>query len=187
MPDWRQLHGFVARQARRRKGVPLPGILIWSDQDIVLYHGTLDIPVASIVRGVDLNKCKYLRDFGRGFYTTTKRTQAERWANDLAAQTAGAAPAVVAFTVERNNLAPLETLFFVRGTAAAIDFWSFVQFCRSSATDHGRAHTPWYDLVVGPVTASLRRQTIIPDGDQVSFHTPNATALLDASQKVQVT
>jgi hypothetical protein len=67
--------------------------------------------------------------------------QAERWANDLAAQTAGAAPAVLEFTGERNDLALLDTLFFVRGTAAAVDFWSFVQFCRSSATDHGRAHT----------------------------------------------
>jgi Protein of unknown function (DUF3990) len=166
--------------------VALPGIPLWSDQDIVLYHGTLDMHVASILQGVDLNKCKHLRDFGRGFYITTKRTQAERWANDLAAQTAGAAPAVLEFTVERNALASLETLFFVRGSAAAVDFWSFVQFCRSSATDHGRAHTPWYDLVVGPVMGSLRKQTVIPDGDQVSFHTPNATAVLDASQKVQV-
>ncbi len=166
--------------------MPLPGVPLWSDQDLVLYHGTLDMHVASILQGVDLNKCKHLRDFGRGFYTTTKRTQAERWANDLAAQTTGAAPAVLAFTVERNDLALLEALFFVRGTAAAVDFWSFVQFCRSSATDHGRTQTPWYDLVVGPVMASLRKQTIIPDGDQVSFHTPNAAAVLDGGQKVQV-
>jgi hypothetical protein len=166
--------------------VALPGIPLWSDQDIVLYHGTLDMHVASILQSVDLHKCKHLRDFGRGFYTTTKRTQAERWANDLAAQTAGAAPAVLEFTVVRNALATLETLFFVRGSAAAVDFWSFVQFCRSSATDHGRAHKPWYDLVVGPVMGSLRKQTVIPDGDQVSFHTPKAIAVLDASQKVQV-
>ena len=166
--------------------MPLPGIPLWSDQSIALYHGTLDMHVASILQGVDLNKCKHLRDFGRGFYTTTKQTQAERWANDLAAQTAGLAPAVLEFTVARNGLALLETLFFVRGTAAAVDFWSFVQFCRSSATNHGRAHTPWYDLVVGPVMGSLRKQTVIPDGDQVSFHTPDATAVLDGSQKVQV-
>ncbi len=91
--------------------MPLPGIPLWSDQDIVLYHGTLDMHVASILQGVNLNKCKHFRDFGRGFYTTTNRTQAERWANDLAAQTAGAAPAVVEFTVERNDVALLETLF----------------------------------------------------------------------------
>ena len=166
--------------------MPLPGIPLWSDQDIVLYHGTLDLHVASILQSVDLNRCKHLRDFGRGFYTTTRQTQAERWANDLAAQTAGAAPAVLEFTVERNDLALLETLFFVRGSAGAVDFWSFVQFCRSSAADHGRAHTLWYDLVVGPVMGSMRKQRVIPDGDQISFHTPHATAVLDGSQKVQV-
>jgi hypothetical protein len=130
--------------------------------------------------------CRHLRDFGRGFYTTTNRVQAERWANDLAARTAGTAAAVIEFIVERNELALLESLFFVRGSVAAVDFWSFVQFCRTSATDHGRTHKPWYDLVVGPVMGSLRRQTVIPDGDQISFHTPKATAVLDGSQKVQV-
>lgn len=164
----------------------LPGFPIWNDQNICLYHGTLDTHVGSILQGVDLRRCKHLRDFGRGFYTTTNRGQAERWGNDLAAQVAGAAAAVVEFTVDRNRLASLETLFFVRGEATAVDFWSFVRFCRSSATDHGRAHAPWYDLVAGPVTGSLRRQTVIPDGDQISFHTAKAIAVLDGSQKVRV-
>jgi Protein of unknown function (DUF3990) len=103
--------------------VPLPGIPPWSDQDIVLYHGTLDLHVASILRCVDLNKCKHLRDFGRGFYTTTNRLQAERWANDLAAQTTGAAPAVLEFTVERNRLALLEALCFLCGARPPL--WIF--------------------------------------------------------------
>jgi hypothetical protein len=166
--------------------VPLPGIPIWNDRDIVLYHGTLEMHVASILQGIDLNQCKDFRDFGRGFYTTTKRAQAERWANGLAVQTAGSVPADIEFIVERNGLTLLDTLFFVRGAATAVDFWSFVQFCRSSATDHGRAHTLWYDLVVGPVMGSQRKQTVIPDGDQISFHTPLATAVLDGSKKVQV-
>lgn len=166
--------------------MPLSGIPIWNDQDILLYHGTLDAHVASIFQRVDLNKCKHLRDFGRGFYTTTKRTQAERWANDLAAQTVGAVPAVIEFMVERNRLALLDTLFFVRSMPDSVDFWSFVQFCRSTAMDHGRARAPWYDLVVGPVMGSLRKQTVIPDSDQISFHTVHATAVLDRSRKVQV-
>ena len=166
--------------------MPLPGIPSWNDQDIVLYHGTLDAHVSSILQGVDLNKCKHLRDFGRGFYTTTKRSQAERWANDLADQTAGSVPAVIQFTVERNYLALLDALFFVRATADAFDFWSFVQFCRSSATDHGRAHALWYDIVVGPVMGSLRKQSVIQDSDQISFHTAHATAVLEGSQKVQI-
>jgi hypothetical protein len=166
--------------------VPNLGIPIWNGQDIFLYHGTLDVHVASILQGINLNMCKPLRDFGRGFYTTTNRAQAERWAIDLSVQTPGTTPAVVEFTVSRNSIALLDILFFVRGTPAAVDFWSFVQFCRTHATDHGRAHASWYDLVAGPVTGSVRKQTIIPDGDQISFHTANAILVLDASQKVRV-
>jgi hypothetical protein len=166
--------------------VPLPGIPHWNDQDIVLYHGTLDVHVASILQAVDPNVCQYLRDFGRGFYTTTNRQQAERWANDLALRTAGGVPAMIRFTVERNELARLDFLFFVRGTPAASDFWSFVQYCRTTAADHNRAQTGWYDIVVGPVTGSWKKQTVILDGDQVSFHTHPAALVLDNSHKVQV-
>jgi hypothetical protein len=164
----------------------LPGIPLWCDQDIILYHGTLEIHVASVLRRVDLNQCKHLRDFGRGIYTTTNRAQAERWANNLAAQMVGAAPAVIEFAIERNSLASLDVLFFVRGSPNAVDYWSFVQFCRTSAADHGRAHTPWYDIVVGPVTGSVRKQTVISDSDQISLHTPSAVAVLDGSRKGQV-
>jgi hypothetical protein len=96
--------------------VALPGIPPWTDQDIVLYHGTLGGSVASILRAVDPTVCKHLRDFGRGFYTTTNLVQAQRWANDLAIQAPGEVAAVVEFTVERNDLAGLDCLFFVRGT-----------------------------------------------------------------------
>jgi hypothetical protein len=166
--------------------VSLAGIPSWSDQDVVLYHGTLAAHVGSILQGVNLNRCKHFRDFGRGFYTTTKLTQAERWANDLAVQTAGAALAVIESRVERHSLAMLEALFFVRGAGTTVDFWSFAQFCRSSATDDGRTHALWYDLVVGPVMGSLRKQSVIPDSDQISFHTAQATAILDRSQKVRI-
>jgi hypothetical protein len=166
--------------------VPLTGVPIWTDQEIDLYHGTLDAHVGSVLQGVDLNRCGFLRDFGRGFYTTTNRLQAERWARGLSARNRGATPAVIRFSVQRNDLAVLETLVFVRGTAATVDFWSFVQFCRTSAADHGRAYTLWYDLVAGPVMGSLRKQTVVPDGDQLSFHSPRAVAVLDNSNKVRI-
>src|SRR5438876_11954519 len=41
-----------------------------------------------------------------------------------------------------------------------------------------------YDYYYG--YSSLRKQTVIPDGDQISFHTPNAAGVLDRSQKVRV-
>ena len=148
--------------------MPLPGIPLWNDQDIELYHGTLDAHVSSILQGVDPTVCNHLRDFGRGFYTTTNRQKAENWANDLALRTAGGTAAVIRFTVERNELALLDCLFFIRGTPVAIDYWSFVQFCRTTATDHNRAKTGWYDIVAGPVTGSWKKQTL--SLTEIRFH-----------------
>jgi hypothetical protein len=67
-----------------------------------------------------------------------------------------------------------------------VDYWSFVQYCRTVGGDHNRLHTPWYDLVVGPVTGTWKRQTILPDTDQISFHTPYAVAVLNAGAKMRV-
>jgi hypothetical protein len=180
--DW----SAVAGSPRWSTRVALSDIPPWTDQDIVLYHGTLDVNVASILNAVDLAQCRHLTDFGRGFYTTTNRQQAQRWAIGLELQSSTGVAAVVQFTLERNDLAALDCLFFVRGGPNAIDFWSFVQYCRTTTADHNRAHTQWYDIVVGPVTGSWKKQTVIPDGDQISFHTPRAAAVLDGSQKVQV-
>ena len=158
----------------------------WADQDITLYHGTLDIHVASILRAVDVTKGSYLKDFARGFYTTTSLVQARRWANDKAQGTPHN-PAVISITVSRNDLAQLECLFFVRGEKNAIDFWSFVNYCRTTPGGHGRMYAAgWYDVVAGPVSGSWRKLTIIPDADQISFHTAAAENLLNISQRTQV-
>lgn len=166
--------------------MPLPGIPPWYDQDIVLYHGTMEDHVTSVWRAVDPQQGGRLKDFGQGFYTTKSRHQAELWAYALANQIPGGAPAVVRFAVERNSLAGLDVLFFVRGSPAAVDFWSFVQYCRTTGADHNRAQSPWYDVVAGPVTGAWRKQTVIPDADQVSFHTRRAAVVLDASRKERI-
>ncbi len=164
----------------------MPGsVVLWNDQDIVLFHGTLDVEVASIMQGVDLDRCRSLRDFGRGFYTTTNQQQAERWARDLANQAQGTA-AVIRFTVTRNDLASLDCLVFVRGDTQAFDYWSFVEYCRTTTGDHRRAHAPWYDVVAGPITGSWRKRTVILNSDQFSFHTPGAIAILDNSPKARI-
>jgi hypothetical protein len=157
--------------------VALPGVPPWTDQDIVLYHGTLDTHVASVLNAVDLRRCRRLCDFGRGFYTTTRMVQAERWAQNVARY--GGAPAVIEFTVERNAIARLDCLSFARASHDAIDFWSFVQFCKTTAADHNRRHRPWYDIVSGPVPGDWKKQTVISDGDQVSFHTTAAVRILN--------
>lgn len=163
-----------------------PGIPLWNSQEIVLYHGTLDIDVPSIMQHVDPTVCRFLTDFGRGFYTTTNLQQAEHWARDLARQTAGGAAAVLSFAVDRDALAKLECLIFVRASVNAVDFWSFVQYCRTVAGDHNRPRSRWYDIVAGPVTGSWQKQTTIPDSDQFSFHTGEAARALDNSQKARV-
>jgi hypothetical protein len=165
--------------------VPLPGIPPWTDQDIELYHGTLDVHVASVLAAVDVTIGSLLKDFGRGFYTTTRLAQATHWANSLAAQGPGQA-AVVRFTVSRNDLAPLETLAFVRGEPAATDYWSFIQYCWTVGHDRNQKRTLWYDMVMGPVTGTWKRQTVIPNADQISFHTPAAEEVLNNSVRVQV-
>jgi hypothetical protein len=105
--------------------------------------------------------------------------QAERWAKDLAGQT-GDTAAVIEFTVERNALTKLDCLFFVRSSPNAFDFWSFVQYCKTIARDHNRRQTPWYDIVAGPVPGDWKKQTVIPAGDQVSFHTRAAVGILNS-------
>jgi Protein of unknown function (DUF3990) len=163
----------------------LPGIPPWTDQDIKLYHGTLDVHVASVLAAVDVTVGGLLKDFGRGFYTTTSLAQATHWAMSLAAHGLGQA-AVLRFTVSRNDVAQLETLAFVRGEPDATDYWSFIQYCRTIGHDHNRQQTHWYDMAIGPVTGTWKRQTVIPNADQISFHTPAAEVMLNNSVRVQV-
>lgn len=163
----------------------LPGIPPWRDQVIELFHGTTDASVQDILQAVDETVGGALKDFGRGFYTTTRLDKARDWAN-VKTRRAGGAAAVLRFDVSRNDLAQLDCLFFARGDSTAVDYWSFVQYSRTIVGDHNRLHTPWYDLVVGPVTGTWKRQTMLPDTDQISFHTPYAVAVLNASAKVRV-
>jgi len=50
---------------------------LWSNQDIVLYHGTVDTYVSALTTGaVRVSLGKAGTDFGPGFYTTTVQRQA---------------------------------------------------------------------------------------------------------------
>ena len=156
----------------------------WTNQDIVLYHGTVDRFVLPLTSGGVVSSIgKPGTDFGPGFYTTTVLTQAQMWAYQLSASRAGTAPAVVEFTISREALATLQTLAFVRGDFQAEDFWSFVHHCRKGATDHGRIPPQrYYDVVYGPVAAFWNQRMTIAAADQISFHTPAADTLLNSRQ-----
>jgi hypothetical protein len=80
---------------------------------------------------------------------------------------------VLGFDLDRDWLATLETLGFVRETR---DIWDLVDTCRHGFAPHQRVypHGP-YDVVFGPVTL-WPSILLIKDCDQISFHTPRAAA-----------
>src|SRR5262245_7455484 len=96
----------------------------WTNQDLVVYHGTLDTHVGSILANVDPTVGRLRSDFGQGFYTTTVEGQARSWALMLVRRSRIhpiPRPAIIRFTMSRDVLARLESLWFVRGTQSAID------------------------------------------------------------------
>lgn len=156
----------------------------WDDGPLVLYHGTLDSAVASILGGIDLTYCRPYRDFGRGFYTTTLLRQAVSRASGLSRLAPRPdPPAVVAFEIDLGALSNLESLAFVRSEFEAELFWSFVWRCRQSDVDHGRpSNGGWYDVVVGSLAADWQQRAAFVNSDQLSFHTPAGARLLDAGR-----
>ncbi|AJA41349.1 hypothetical protein AXJ14_gp030 [Geobacillus virus E3] len=46
----------------------------------ILYHGSISVYKTSLLKGIDLEKCDERADFGKGFYLTTRKEQAEKWA-----------------------------------------------------------------------------------------------------------
>jgi Protein of unknown function (DUF3990) len=153
----------------------------WTNQHLTLYHGMVDVHVPSILRGVNVAQSRVRTDFGQGFYTTTVEHQARSWAWHAAQRRPRTLPVVICFDVNRNDLAGLDSLWFLRGSFDAEDFWSLVFHCRAGGSHQREAPHMWYDIVGGPVAASWRQRLTLHDVDQVSFHTPRAATLLDRS------
>lgn len=153
----------------------------WSNGPLTLFHGTALTHWREIERvGVRVDRGRSGTDFGPGFYATADREQAAQWAVEVARRYRE--PAIVAWAeIDRDLLAALECLCFVRGHEGALDFWSFVRYCRSGATAHGRAapSRPIYDVVIGPVSRNYRRRAAYAAMDQISFHTSDAQAVLN--------
>src|SRR2546425_11629306 len=94
----------------------------WTNQPLALFHGTLTVHVQGILQGVKITAGRRHTDFGQGFYTTTVERQARAWAWQLSLrpvnQKRGAQgqPVVLQFDVDREKLARLNFLCFVRGS-----------------------------------------------------------------------
>jgi hypothetical protein len=115
-----------------------------------------------------------------GFYTTTYLAQARIFAG-IQQDNRHGTPAVVRLRLNRERLALLRTIGFVRGSLDAIDYWSFVLHCRN-----GFAHLPstgkQYDVACGPVAKAWTGPTdskLWEGYDQISFHTREAIAILN--------
>jgi Protein of unknown function (DUF3990) len=166
---------------------------------LTLYHGCVVRRAASIRGGVQHRRGRPDTDFGRGFYTTTRRHQAEDWAREVYwdLYTAGNPldpPAVVKFVVPLAELAGLNSLAFVQGDSTCATFWSFIHHCRAGNSHAHPIRIPpedWYDMVAGPVT-SWPPKSGLPlychgtyNGldweafDQFSFHADVATDVLN--------
>ncbi|WP_408210819.1 DUF3990 domain-containing protein [Paraburkholderia sediminicola] len=157
----------------------------WKNGNLTVYHGTDNLQITGITRPLipsqlpksvpfkpNLAACRPFTDFGKGFYTTTSLHQAKQWANArvrriLAPHTGPQFAVVLGFEVDRDQLAALNALVFVRDTQ---DYWDFVQDCRLGFPPHQRSGVKqYYDVVYGPV-ALWPSQLLIQNCDQISFH-----------------
>jgi hypothetical protein len=153
----------------------------WSNQDIVVYHGTVNTYVPALTgRAVSVSAGQRNTDFGPGFYTTTLFPQAENWAKRITRGKSGTRPVVVEYAISREALGRLDALAFVRGHDSADDLWSLIRHCRSGGLSHRRTGTSGcYDLVYGPVAMDWKQKIAAFDGDQISFHTAAAESVLN--------
>jgi Protein of unknown function (DUF3990) len=162
----------------------------WGNQPLRVFHGTDDdslrrgsgvssLPSAysPIAFVPNLSLCRPFTDFGQGFYVTTRLHQAKQWANARVRRRGGRTTltaVVIQFLLDRDWLASLDTLAFVRPTR---EYWALVTDCRHRFPPHQRLlpHPAPYDVVYGPV--SLWPQLlVIGDCDQISFHTRRAVS-----------
>jgi hypothetical protein len=165
---------------------------LWSNQPLILYHGTLQQHKASLASGIMPSMGRSNTDFGIGFYTTTLLDQAKSWAwqaaqVDIARGNLKARGCVLAYTLDRDLAAPLESLSFVRGDREAEDFWSLVFHCRQGLAGHGRSGpNSFYDLVSGPVAAFWQQRIAMADADQISIHSAAAACLLKPEPSLNI-
>jgi hypothetical protein len=157
----------------------------WDNSETVYFHGTTKGHATAILRdGIDPALGAPNTDFGRGFYTTTNRGQAEEWAETRSSDN-GDGAVVLQLTINRTALARLRNLSFVLPT---MDYWSFVERCRD------RNDAPYltgqdYDVINGPVAKrwfGSKAYAIHQGYDQTSFHGDNAKAFLNDSRVCKI-
>lgn len=156
---------------------------------MILYHGT-----NCVVDKIDLNKCRPYKDFGKGFYLTTIKEQAEKMAKRVS-RIYGGKPVVNVFRYD----SVVDNGINIKRFDAPTEEWArFVINNRNGEKTAGDNNSDnKYDIVIGPVAnddlALLFRQfsngmieidTLIREmkykklTDQYSFHTEKALRFL---------
>ncbi|NJL27459.1 MAG: DUF3990 domain-containing protein [Thermoanaerobaculia bacterium] len=148
----------------------LPETAPVSERFLYFHHGTSAANAGSIrQRGVDIHRSRVRVDFGRGFYTTLNKAQAEKWA----AQKFGDSGKVLSFRVPASRLEVLKGLEFAQ---ASPSWASFVRHHRLGGSQHN------FDFVTGPALANPRQFALGWDpkaiGTQTVWSTEAAVELL---------
>ncbi len=104
---------------------------------MIVYHGSTEV-----VEKPDVEHSYRLLDFGRGFYVTTVREQAERWARRKA-DIFGKSKAIVNIYRMNDDTAEFQVKTFEEDLIEWIDF---VCRCRDGEKDYQK-----YDLICGKV------------------------------------
>src|SRR5574344_970186 len=140
-----------------------------------------------------------LLDFGKGFYATTSKEQAQRWASIKSKRESCKSKALVKVYFADDNLMYETHLKIKRFNEASEEWLDFILFNRNNDIRHS------YDIVFGPVANDTLYQTLtlFESGiltkaetiarlkvhrlfDQVSFHTPEALARLKFLEAYQI-
>lgn len=104
-----------------------------------LYHGS-----NMMIENIDLSKCKPYKDFGRGFYLTEIKEQAEKMAGRTAA-IYGGEPTVTEFEFDEAALHTLSVKTFENPDKE----WAL--FVLANRSRNCRQPTHCFDIVIGPV------------------------------------
>lgn len=114
----------------------------------ILYHGSN----VGVREPQLLDKQRDL-DFGKGFYTTSDRKQAESWALRKERIAKSGCAAVTAYELDERNLVELQVLRFERADEAWLDF--------VAANRTGVTIDREWDVVIGPVANDQTMPTIL--------------------------
>ena len=123
------------------------------------------------MNGVDLQHVNRDMDFGRGFYTTTIKKQAESWARRKKGE-------VIKFEIPKNELDKLNSKVF----SSANDEWV------KQVTDGRRGINHGYDSISGPMLSNPSQylnglEAAKSHGQQTTFNTQRAVDLLNKFMK----